>query len=114
MMYNVSEIHTENDDLFIIKTIIADYVIDKDMGYHIAEYWVKTHNESTVVVKDDFGTNVNCLSNYKFSLFVDGLFLLEEDNYITAYERARILDSAGTRYVEIRLSNDCKTLVERF
>lgn len=35
-------------------------------------------------------------------------------NYITAYERARILDSAGTRYVEIRLSNDFKTLVERF
>lgn len=32
MMYNVSEIHTENDDLFSIKTIIADYVIDKDMG----------------------------------------------------------------------------------
>lgn len=113
MFYNVNEIHTENDALFSIKTIIANYVVDRPTANHMAEYWVENNKDATVVVKDDFGLIIECFSNYKFSLFVDGLFILEEDSYITVYERALVLDNAGTRYVEIRLSNDQKTLIKR-
>ena len=109
MSYTVKELNT--DSAVVNEKLIADFVISQPIAYRIATEWKDAH-DSTVVIKDDYGDIVQCISNYDFKVVVDDVVVRTETRYVMAQVYARHLHNAGAKPVEIKLSNDSDFLIK--